>query len=134
MVRAGSSPRACEICGTPWERVVKRKFVPQEDVSLERGIRCCPGQKPLDETDNRNGFPRGTIQIKTIGWRPTCKCKCKGSGKCVVLDPFVGIGTTVLVAEKHGRTGVGIDLSTEYLWDIALKKIRVPVQRMLELR
>ncbi len=32
-----------------------------------------------------------------------------------VLDPFVGSGTTCLVARKHGRRCIGIDLSEEYL-------------------
>jgi DNA modification methylase len=32
-----------------------------------------------------------------------------------VLDPFVGSGTTALVARKHGRRATGIDLSSEYL-------------------
>jgi hypothetical protein len=94
MIKAGSSPRACEI------------------------------------KDHDNPFPR----IRTVGWRKTCKCDCVGTGRCVVFDPFVGIGTTVVMAEKQGRAGVGMDLSLEYLIDIALKKIRVPVQKMLELR
>ncbi len=38
------------------------------------------------------------------------------------------------MAEKQGRAGVGMDLSLDYLVDIALKKIRVPVQKVLELR
>lgn len=33
----------------------------------------------------------------------------------VVFDPFVGSGTTVEVARKHGRSGIGGDLSFEYL-------------------
>jgi DNA modification methylase len=33
----------------------------------------------------------------------------------VVLDPFVGSGTTLLVAEELGRHGIGIDLKPEYL-------------------
>lgn len=32
----------------------------------------------------------------------------------VVLDPFVGAGTTVIAALKHGRVGLGIDKSREY--------------------
>lgn len=131
IIRAGSSPKACEVCGAPWERIAEKTFIPQEDVSPERGVRCCPGQKPLDETDNRGGSPRGSNQTKTLGWRPTCKCDCKGTGKCVVFDPFVGTATTVLVAEKLGRTGVGLDLSGEYLWDIAKGKIEAPMQKEL---
>lgn len=42
---------------------------------------------------------------------------CKPGG--VVLDPFCGSGTTGMVALKHGRRFVGIDLSANYL-DLAL--------------
>jgi len=33
----------------------------------------------------------------------------------VVLDPFVGTGTTLVVAKKLGINGIGIDLNQEYL-------------------
>ena len=33
----------------------------------------------------------------------------------IVLDPFCGTGTTMLVASQLGRKSVGIDLSTEYV-------------------
>jgi DNA modification methylase len=33
----------------------------------------------------------------------------------IVLDPFVGSGTTAEVARKHGRRAIGIDGSAEYL-------------------
>jgi DNA modification methylase len=32
-----------------------------------------------------------------------------------VLDPFVGSGTTVLVVDKLGRHGIGVDLSLDYI-------------------
>lgn len=32
----------------------------------------------------------------------------------VVLDPFLGSGTTLMVANKHGRNGIGIELNDEY--------------------
>jgi len=38
---------------------------------------------------------------------------CPGRG--VVLDPFCGTGTTMLVAFRLGRKSIGIDLSKEYL-------------------
>jgi site-specific DNA-methyltransferase (cytosine-N4-specific) len=43
---------------------------------------------------------------------------CKPGG--TVLDPFSGSGTTGLVATKHGRRYVGIDLSADYL-DLSLR-------------
>lgn len=43
---------------------------------------------------------------------------CRPGG--VVLDPFCGSGTTGMVALRHGRRFVGIDLSATYL-DLALR-------------
>lgn len=43
---------------------------------------------------------------------------CKPGG--AVLDPFSGSGTTGMVAQRHGRKYVGIDLNKEYL-DLSLR-------------
>jgi DNA modification methylase len=43
---------------------------------------------------------------------------CKPGG--VVLDPFCGSGTTGMVALRHGRRFIGVDLSAKYL-DLALR-------------
>jgi site-specific DNA-methyltransferase (adenine-specific)/site-specific DNA-methyltransferase (cytosine-N4-specific) len=40
----------------------------------------------------------------------------------VVLDPFMGSGTTVVVANKMGRTGIGIEIVNEY-YQIASKQL-----------
>lgn len=42
----------------------------------------------------------------------------------IVLDPFVGIGTTLLAAQKLGVKGIGIDLNKNYL-DFARKKLGI---------
>lgn len=42
----------------------------------------------------------------------------------LVFDPFVGTGTTVEVANRLGRRGVGCDLSAEYLHDFAAERIK----------
>lgn len=144
MILAGSSPRACEICGAPWRRVVKREEVminpDAEEYSGKNYVEGgrSAGRRLLKQMSELRGLGRDHdipyLKTRTIGWRPTCMCGCAGTGRCVVLDPFVGVGTTVVVAEKNGRFGVGMDLSLDYLVDIALKKIRVPIQKMLELR
>ena len=46
---------------------------------------------------------------------------CPAGG--VVLDPFVGSGTTVMVANQLGRNGIGLDLSLTYLQDNAKQRI-----------
>lgn len=78
-----------------------------------------------------------------VGWVPTCRChgrivdKEAGTGdgareiteeyvsdlpldrhpirRCVVLDPFMGSGTTALVALKGGRDFVGCELNPDYV-------------------
>ncbi len=85
-----------------------------------------------------HGQPRVAKITETTGWRPTCKCwgylhewtdddefQFKHSEYVyerepatpvapVVLDPFLGSGTTALVARKHGRHAIGIELSPDY--------------------
>lgn len=42
-------------------------------------------------------------------------CVLAGSEKgCIVLDPFFGSGTTGVVAKKHGREYIGIDINPKY--------------------
>lgn len=40
----------------------------------------------------------------------------------VVLDPFCGSGTTGMVAIKHGREFVGLDLNGQYLSELAIER------------
>jgi hypothetical protein len=51
---------------------------------------------------------------QTIGWRPTCSCDPAAPVPATVLDPFLGAGTTALVADQLQRAAVGIELSHTY--------------------
>jgi len=42
---------------------------------------------------------------------------------CLILDPFAGSGTTLLVARELGRSAVGLDLSMSYLREQAYKRL-----------
>ena len=50
---------------------------------------------------------------------PADLCRTPIAATCppggVVLDPFCGTGTAMLVAAQLGRRSVGIDLASEYL-------------------
>jgi len=60
---------------------------------------------------------------KETGWQPTCDCEDNdGSGRCIVLDPFAGSGTTCAVALQHGRDYIGIDANAGYC-ELAEKRI-----------
>ncbi len=47
---------------------------------------------------------------------PTCTCQA-GSEPGLVLDPFIGSGTTAVAAENLGRDWVGIELNAEFAAD-----------------
>ena len=59
----------------------------------------------------------------TIGWT---ECECPDDGakwrNGVVLDPFAGSGTTLMVATGHGRDAIGIDIDARNA-DLALDRV-----------
>ncbi len=129
-ILAGTSAKGvCPACGAPWVRKTNQQFIPQEDVSLERGVRCAPDQKMMDPSSRWAGYPRGTTVSKTVGWQPGCECD-QEPVPGVVLDPFVGSGTTCRVADRLGRRGIGLELKAEYL-EIAKRYCGRPLQRSL---
>ena len=84
------------------------------------------GSKPKDVWDI---LPEDTQKRKShFAPYPEDLCKipilatCPESG--VVLDPFCGTGTTMLVAFQLGRKSIGIDVSQDYI-DAAAKRCRI---------
>ncbi len=107
-ILAGTSERGCcPQCGKPWERVVEKTT-------------ATPGQAAgytRDCTKRNDGERAGSwtdATTRTVGWRPTCACNAADPVPCTVLDPFMGAGTTGLVAAKLQRNWIGCELNPEY--------------------
>lgn len=77
----------------------------------------------LSETINPSGFQseREHPTQKPVSLMRWCIEKAGGSG--VVLDPFMGSGTTLVAAKNLGRKSIGIELEQKYC-DIAIKRLR----------
>lgn len=119
-ILAGTSPRACEYCGTPWKRVI----VPTGHIN-KRETAHAPHSSPT-KVDSTGWEP---TKIATNRWESTCMCSNDGLGQCIVLDPFMGTGTVALVAIQHGRDYIGIELNADYI--ILIEKRIAQVQQHL---
>lgn len=108
-ILAGTSPRACEHCGSPWRQQTERT-----PMIIRNGPKA--GGYGSRTTDGLSGTMVAPSETRTLGWQPTCTCKNNtGSAACVVFDPFMGAGTVALVALKHNRQYLGIELNPEYV-------------------
>lgn len=112
MIRVACPAEICPVCGLARERIIDREFVLQQDVSADKGIRGANDQKPMDDSNQWQGFPRGTTAHHTIGWTD---CGC-GAGWIAgtVLDPFAGRGTVGEVCRNLNRNWIGLELNPDY--------------------
>jgi site-specific DNA-methyltransferase (adenine-specific) len=71
--------------------------------------RCTSCRSPWQRTTLRR---LGHLAIRGE-LQPTCSC-ASGSEPGVVLDPFIGSGTTAIAAEHHARNWVGIEINPQF--------------------
>jgi DNA modification methylase len=115
-IKAGTSERGCcPVCGAPWEREVEN-----EKVDIPGGAKLADYTSPKGDaaaaTLRAPSPPRYARVSTTTLWRPTCVCAgvVNPAVPCTVLDPFMGSGTTALVARRLGRRSIGVELNPEY--------------------
>ena len=63
---------------------------------------------------------------QTLGFRPAAPATRTPSR--IVIDPFLGSGTTLLVAYQEGRRGIGIELNEQYA-EMAAKRLEEAMQQ-----
>lgn len=111
-LKSGTSEYGCcDKCGTSYKRVVSREKNEKRDSEKDR-------QRSIDQTgrtDGKTSGPGGKLdKVKTIGWTPGCKCRDAGITRSIILDPFCGSGTTMVVANQLNLNAIGCDVNMEY--------------------
>jgi site-specific DNA-methyltransferase (cytosine-N4-specific) len=146
-IKAMCPERVCLECGRPSERLTGEptyvrtdsKRVPPKLMKLDEANRVAPG---VNQHVGLEGANSSVVRsAETLGWS-CCGCGkgCRASavdkrsvvdvGDCkgghwrrgVVLDPFAGSGTTLMVATGLGRDAIGIDLDERNL-DLARERV-----------
>jgi hypothetical protein len=124
-ILAGTSERGCcPECAAGHVRITESKIKIGHTGDTDSAY-------PVGSTANRLALLRQAARAQgqeytgeriTTGWEPQCKCVHDKTVPSVVLDPFSGAGTTGVVALKHGRKYVGLELNPEYA-DMSVRRI-----------
>lgn len=123
-ISAGSSERGvCPTCGKPWVRDTEIRYTPSVKSRGRPGMGTSLESGAGNSVGGWNDTPALDKHATTLGWRPPCAHKDETPIPATVLDPFVGSGTTLIVARQLGRRGIGIDASEVYLRTIAIPRI-----------
>jgi len=122
LIRATCPRWACPVCGQGWAPVVdKSTSFESGSGKAGRGGGELAGKHQEIETlhsgDGHDVRLGPVVHSNVLGYKPTCEHPHTQEEAIpgIVLDPFVGSGTTVAVAKSLLRRGIGIDISMEYL-------------------
>ena len=122
LIQATCPRWCCPMCGQGWAPMVEHS-----NMVIDRSGRADKSGNRTDASGNMDEPAHNRV----MGYRPTCDHPHTQAEAVsgTVFDPFVGSGTTVMVARQLLRTGVGLDISRPYLREQAVLRIGdVPVQ------
>lgn len=123
-ILAGSSEKGCcPKCGAPWLRIV-------EEIRPETYEG--KGSRWGNDGNGMRMKEQWHTERRSLGWKQGCKCPAAEPVPCTVLDPFLGSGTTALVADRLGRHAIGMDAKLEYT-EIARNRIHADAPMLVEL-
>jgi len=100
-------PLAVKDCSTDWTRKVRAAIPWFGSKLVHRWVAC-----------RTSGRAKNQARLRPLATRrPDCDCLSASIAVSLhrrILPPFVGSGTTLLVAEALGRDSIGLDLSSDY--------------------
>ena len=103
-------PRRCITAGCPKDICKKCGFIREKVYEVI-------DRTPIKKDCSSNQYAKSTHGNEgELNYKEYSACTCNaGWDKGIVLDPFMGSGTTALVAKQLGRNWVGIELNEEYI-------------------
>jgi DNA modification methylase len=108
----GWSPKAyCTACDEPRRAVVARTPM----VVTPSARRLVAQESGNASRTSTSGTMTEAATATITGYACACPTNDAPTRPAVVLDPFLGTGTTAAVAKALGRNAIGVDLSRDYL-------------------
>lgn len=113
-IKAGCPKSVCIKCGTPMKIVYNEERIPTRP-----GNSAGSGKSGTKEDPNQSLHVSDLSKYRQKIVRTAVKytfCGCNAGYKSgVVLDPFMGSGTTAVVALKQEKKYIGIELNSDYI-------------------
>ncbi len=108
-IKAGCPGQVCKKCGKAREKLITATGIKLQHHGITKTAELSRGRH-----GNTSLFLTGTTnEYKYIG---LSNCGCNASWRPgIVLDPFMGSGTTGIVAKKLGRDFIGFEINQEYV-------------------
>ena len=121
IIQAGCPRYVCKKCGKAREKIIKSNWreIKQDFVGITKHSQH--KEAPERRRDTNLYARLGDSKKEFIGYTD-CGCNAGFEGG-IVLDPFMGAGTTAVVAKKQGKRYIGIEIKQEYI-DMANKRIK----------
>ncbi|HUX14852.1 MAG TPA: DNA methyltransferase, partial [Phycisphaerae bacterium] len=122
-ILASTSARGvCPACGAPWAPVMEVEHATPDMTADWEAARRRTAERDGRDDGFTTARPNHQPARRVIGWRPTCGCVAAEPVPAVVLDPFLGSGSTAIAAERTGRHWIGIEASAAYV-ELAERRI-----------
>jgi len=114
-LKAGCPKEVCSKCGKPREAIIKTNN-PLGITGRAGKPMVKEGIVDLDDRGNRisPGHDSSVFSTAKIVGYTDCGCENKELIPGTVLDPFLGSGTTLQVAQELGLNGIGIELNPPF--------------------
>lgn len=122
-IKSGCPNEVCKKCGTP------RLIIEKTNSPYSFNIRVRDVKKGRLKSTDRKASDKEVNNYNEKDYcskpkkRVVLSCNCKAGFKPgIVLDPFMGSGTTAIVAKKLGMNFIGFELNKKYI-DIANRRL-----------